>query len=100
MVSEKNKIKELKGFFSNIPNFLVKHFFITLFCLLILSLILSSILFSKYYLQKKDLEFQIQTLGLNEELFNDVLEEWQRREEVFKAVDFGQYLDFFRSTPD
>jgi len=96
MISKKNKIKKIKDFFPKIPGILVEHFFTTLFLLLILDLALTGVLFYKYYLQKKDLEFQIQTLGLNEELFNDVLEEWQRREEVFKAVDSKQYLDLFR----
>lgn len=97
MISKKNKIKNrIKDFFPKIPRILVEHFFTTLFFLLILDLALTGVLFYKYYLQKKDLEFQVQTLGLNEKLLNDVLEEWQKREEIFKAVDSKQYLDLFR----
>jgi hypothetical protein len=97
MISKKNKIKNrIKDFFPKIPRILVEHFFTTLFFLLILDLALTGVLLYKYYLQKKDLEFQVQILGLNEKLLNDVLEEWQKREEIFKAVDSKQYLDLFR----
>ena len=96
MISKKNKIKKIRDFFPKIPKILVERFFITLFFLLILDLILTGVLFYKYYLQKKDLEFQVQTLGLNEKLLDDVLEEWQKREEIFKAVDSKEYLDLFR----
>ena len=96
MISKKNKIKKIRDFLPKIPRILVQHFFITLFFLLILDLILTGVLFYKYYLQKKDLELQVQTLGLNEKLLNDILEEWQKREEIFKSVDSKQYLDLFR----
>lgn len=96
MIFKKNKIKKIKDFFPKIPRILVEHFFITLFFLLILDLILTGVLFYKYYLQKKDLEFQVQVLGLNEKLLDDVLEEWQKREEIFKVVDSKEYLDLFR----
>ncbi len=96
MIPKKNKIKKIKDFLLNIPKILVKHFFITLFFLLILDLILTGVLFYKYYLQKRDLEFQSQVFGLNEKLLNNVLEEWQEREETFKSVDSKQYLDLFR----
>lgn len=98
MIFKKNKVKKIKDFLPKIPKILVERFFITLFFLLILDLALTGILFYKYYLQKEDLEFQVQTLGLNEKLLNDVLEEWQEREEIFKSVDSKQYLDLFRST--
>jgi hypothetical protein len=96
MIPKKNKIKKVKDFLSNIPKILVGHFFMTLFFLLILDLILTGVLFYKYYLQKEDLEFQSQVFGLNERLLNNVLEEWQEREEIFKSVDSKQYLDLFR----
>jgi len=96
MIAKKNKIKKIKDLLSKIPRILVEHFFTTLFFILILDLILTGVLFYKYYLQKKDLEFQVQVLGLNEKLLNDVLEEWQRREEIFKVVDSKEYLDLFR----
>ena len=96
MISKKSKIKKVKDFLLNIPKILVQHFFRTLFFLLILDLILTGVLFYKYYLQKEDLEFQSQVFGLNERLLNNVLEEWQEREEIFKSVDSKQYLDLFR----
>jgi len=97
MIAKKDKIKNrIKDFLPKIPRILVEHFFITLFFLLILDLALTVIIFYKYYLQKKDLELQVQALGLNEKLLNDVLEEWQEREEIFKAVDSKKYLDLFR----
>ena len=96
MIPKKNKIKKIRDFLPKIPRILVQHFFVTLFFLLILDLILTGVLFYKYYLQKKDLELQVQTLGLNEKLLNDILEEWQKREEIFKSVDSKQYLDLFR----
>jgi len=96
MIPKKNKIKKIRDFLPKIPRILVQHFFITLFFLLILDLILTGVLFYKYYLQEKDLELQVQTLGLNEKLLNDILEEWQKREEIFKSVDSKQYLDLFR----
>lgn len=96
MIFKKNKIKKIKDFFPKIPKILVEHFFVTLLCFLILDLILTGVLFYKYYLQKKDLEFQVQILKLNERIFDDVLEELQRREEIFKAVDSKEYLDLFR----
>jgi len=96
MIPKKNKIKKIRDFLPKIPRILVQRFFITLFFLLILDLILTGVLFYKYYLQEKDLELQVQTLGLNEKLLNDILEEWQKREEIFKSVDSKQYLDLFR----
>lgn len=96
MISKESKIKKVKDFLLNIPKILVQHLFMTLFFLLILDLILTGVLFYKYYLQKEDLEFQSQVFGLNERLLNNVLEEWQEREEIFKSVDSKQYLDLFR----
>jgi len=96
MIFKKNKIKKIKDFLPKIPRILVERFFITLFFLLILDLIIMGVLFYKYYLQEKDLEFQVQVLGLNEKLLDGVLEKWQEREEIFKSVDSKQYLDLFR----
>ena len=96
MTFQKNKIKKIKGFFLKIPRILVEHFFITLLFVLILDLAITGVLFYKYYLQKKNLELQVQILGLNEKLLDNLLEEWQEREEIFKAADSKQYLDLFR----
>ena len=91
-----NKIKKNIRFSSKIFNILRNHLFLIFLLLLLLDSILIGYLFFKYSIQEENISFQDFSVGLNQEVLNNVLEEQKERKESFEAVDFNQYLDLFR----
>jgi hypothetical protein len=61
----------------------------------LLSLLITFFLFQKYYLQIKDKEFKEYTPSLNEQVLEDILEEWQERERILEGVENKKYPELF-----
>ena len=91
-----NKSKEIIRFFSKILNIFANHLFLIFLLLLLLDSILIGYLFFKYSIQENDISFQDYSVGLNQEVLNNVLKEWGEREKLFEMADFNKYLDLFR----
>lgn len=91
-----NKIEEIKRFFPKILDIFANHLFLIFLLLLLLSSILIGYLFFKYSIQENDIFFQDYSVGLNQEVLNNVLKEWGQREKLFEMADSDKYLDLFR----
>ena len=91
-----NKIKNVKRFFSKILDTFANHLFLIFLLLLLLDSILIGYLFFKYSTQEDVLFFQGYSVGLDQEVFNNVSREWGDREKLFEMVDPNKYLDLFR----
>jgi len=91
-----NKIKKNIRFFSNFFDILRNHLFLIFLLLLLLDSILIGYLFFKYSVQEDNISFQDFSVGLDQEILNNVLEEQKERKESFEVVDFNEYLDLFR----
>jgi len=91
-----NKIKKNTRFSSKIFDILRNHLFLIFLLLLLLDSILIGYLFFKYSIQEDDISFQDFSVGLNQEVLNNVLKEQKERKESFEVVDFNEYLDLFR----
>ena len=91
-----SKTREIIRFFSKIFDIFANHLFLIFLLLLLLDSILIGYLFFKYSIQENDIFFQDYSVGLNQEVLNNVLREWGEREELFEMVDSNKYLDLFR----
>ena len=91
-----NKIKKNIRFFSKFFDILRNHLFLIFLLLLLLDSILIGYLFFKYSVQEDNISFQDFSVGLDQEILNNVLEVQKEREESFEVVDFNEYLDLFR----
>jgi hypothetical protein len=91
-----NKIEGIKRYFSKTLGIFANHLFLIFLLLLLLDSVLIGYLFFKYSVQEDNIPFQGYTVGLNQEVLNNVLEEWGDREKLFEMVDSNKYLDLFR----
>ena len=91
-----NKTKDIKRFFSKILNTFANHLFLIFLLLLLLDSILIGYLFFKYSTQEDILSFPSYSVGLDQEVLNNVLREWGDRENLFEMVNPNKYLDLFR----
>jgi hypothetical protein len=91
----KKTIKSIKEKFAYLPDVLVKKIGFLLLFLFLLSLLITFFLFQKYYLQIKDKEFKEHTPSLNEQVLEDILEEWQKRERTLEGFENKNYPELF-----
>jgi len=91
-----NKIKKNIRFFPKFFDILRNHLFLIFLLLLLLDSILIGYLFFKYSIQEDNISFQDFSVGLDQEILNNVLDEQKERKESFEVVDFNEYLDLFR----
>jgi len=91
-----NKIKKNIRVFPKIFDILRNHLFLIFLLLLLLDSILIGYLFFKYSVQEDNISFQDFSVGLDQEILNNVLEEQEERKESFEIIDFNEYLDLFR----
>jgi len=92
-----DKIKKTIKFLSNILDIFTHHLFLIFLLLLLLDSILIGYLFFKYSIQdNNNVSFQYYSIGLNQEVLDNVLEEWREREQLFEMVNPDKYLDLFR----
>jgi len=95
------KIKRFKEFFQKIFWKIGENLF-PFFCLLIIiALIFGSSIFYQYAFLAEKREPQVieRPLQFKEELFQKILEEWERRQEEFEKAEFKEHRDLFRVPP-
>lgn len=95
----KIKIEKVKNFLKRLPKLLAVHPFATFLVLLAVDLILSSFIFYKYVFLIERLEVQNfgNILKFDEATYQEVLNEWQQREEALKDIDSKIYPNPFES---
>jgi len=91
-----NKIKKNIKIFSKFFDILRNHLFLIFLLLLLLDSILIGYLFFKYSVQEDNISFQDFSVGLDQEILNNVLEVQKERQESFEVINFNEYLDLFR----
>lgn len=91
------KFKEIKIFLKKLPKKLAKKAFFTFLGLFLLSLIFSGFVFYSYSIvpKKKILESAKTGLEFKSEIYQEILQIWQNKEEQFEQTDVKQYPDLF-----
>jgi len=74
-----------------------EHAFWACLILIFLALLLGGFMFYKYYILIKRAEPEIKEVPLQfkEDLYQNILSEWQERGERFESADFKEYPDLF-----
>ena len=93
------KIKKAKKILEKLSWFLAEHAFLTCLVLFFISLIFGAFLFYKYSIlaqRAKPGELN-RTFLLKEDVYQEVLNVWQKEEEKFQEADFKEYPDLFIS---
>lgn len=95
------KINKIKEFLIEALNFAASHLFFALLFLIFLSLILGASVFYKYSIlsQKIEPESVVGAIKFRTDIYQKILDEWQNREEEFKAAKTRQYPDPFKPSP-
>ena len=77
---------------------IAKHAFSVFLFLFFLSLILGGILFYKYgvLVQRTEQDFEVALPNFKEDLYRDILEEWQLRRQIFEGAENKEYPNPFR----
>ena len=77
---------------------ITKHAFLVFLFLFFLSFILGGILFYKYgvLVQQAEQDFKVALPNFKEDLYRDILEEWQIRREIFEGAENKEYPNPFR----
>jgi hypothetical protein len=95
-ISPKKFIKTIKA----LPKKLAKHSFLTFFIFLSLDFILIGFIFYKYVIliEKTKVEALKIPLKFNHLNYQEVLDQWERRQENLEKIDSKQYINPFRET--
>lgn len=93
-------LNKIKVFLKKLPRTLGERAFLTFFGLLFLSLLFGEFLFYYYdvSIQKQGTEAQFKPERFKEEVFNNVLKEWEEREKRFKGAEAKEYSNPFQKT--
>lgn len=93
-INPKKLIKNLK----KLPKTLAKHSFSTFFMLLLLSFILGGIVFYKYVIliEKTKVETLRTPLRFDHANYQEVLNQWEKRQKNLEKIDFKQYINPFQ----
>ncbi|PIR71898.1 MAG: hypothetical protein COU42_03105 [Candidatus Nealsonbacteria bacterium CG10_big_fil_rev_8_21_14_0_10_36_24] len=94
----KIKTKKAKNFLGKLPWFLAEHAFLTCLVLFFVSLIFGTLLFYKYNIlaQRVKPGELSQSFLLKEDVYQEVLNVWQKEEEKFQEADFREYPNPFQ----
>jgi hypothetical protein len=97
----KPKIKDIKKYLKKIVWSVGKHSFIAFLLLFLLALILGGFVFYQYSFlaEKSEPQTAIQPLEFKESLYQEILEEWNERQDNFGGAEGKEYPDLFRSLP-
>ncbi len=92
------KLKKVKEIFKRLPKTLGKNIFLTFLGLLLISLIFSGFIFYKYNIlvEGEKPEITEQSLKFKENIYQTILNEWQKRNERFSGADLKEYSDPFK----
>ena len=89
--------KKIEKSFRNIPLFLAKRAFLV-FVVFVLFVILLSLLLSYLYLwsvEKKEIAISPKKVTIDQEIFEEFLEHYKKREERFRNALEENYIDIF-----
>ena len=91
------KSKQIKSFIKKLPKKLAEKAFLTFLGLFVLSLIFGGLIFYKYSIipQPEPIEEGEAGLRFKSELYQEILEVWQNKEELFEKTIIKQYLNLF-----
>jgi hypothetical protein len=91
------KLKDIKSFLGKIPITLGKNAFLVFLALFLLSLAFGAFIFYRHHaiIEQETLEAGEKQLQFKTELYNTILETWQKREERFKKTDSKIYPNPF-----
>ena len=91
------RFKEIKIFLKKLPKKLAKKAFLTFLGLFVLSLIFGGFIFYKYSIipRSEPVESTKVELEFKSELYQEILEIWQNKEEQFEKTATKQYLNLF-----
>jgi hypothetical protein len=100
MFSFKNQnkkiVKNIEKISSSLPDLLVKRFSFFFLFIFLLTFFISVFLFRTYYLRVKDEEFKEYTSGLNEQVLDDIISEWKKREDILEQIQDKDYPELFK----
>jgi len=93
----KINIKKTKKIIRVIPKILAKHSFLTFFCFLFIALTLGGIVFYKYIvlIEENEIDDFKEFLVFRKEIYQEVLDYWQKREENFEQANSKQFISPF-----
>ncbi|MGB2762353.1 MAG: hypothetical protein WBC21_02325 [Minisyncoccales bacterium] len=94
----KIKIEKWEKFFKKLPRNLAENAFRSFMILVCLALIFGSVLFYKYSVlaEKKEPEVFKKPIEFKENIFENILKEWEEREVKFNAADTKEYPDLLK----
>ena len=99
-LSVRINFRRLKSFFDAIPLSLAKHSFAVTMVFFLVALIIGGFVYYQYFflIQKKELNSARQPLRFEEKIFQELIVEKQKREDVFREIESKNYPDLFRSS--
>ena len=92
------KLKKITDIFEKLPEFLDKRAFLFFLAFLLISLILGSFLFYKYsiLIDKEIPENVVETIKFDKELYQEILEIRQKKEQQFEKTNSKEYPSLFK----
>ncbi|MFH1643054.1 MAG: hypothetical protein ABH967_00205 [Patescibacteria group bacterium] len=89
---------KIKNFLLRLPRTLAFSAFKTFLFLIVIFIALSALFAYKYIIlvQKEEVEPAEKILDFNQNVYQDVLDIWNEREERFNKIDIEKYYDSFR----
>lgn len=97
-MARKIKINKIKDVLDKIPWLIAEHAFLASLLLFLITLAMGGFLFYKYIIlleQELQSEQADETFLLREDIYQQVLERWQKDEEKFQQADSKQYPNPF-----
>lgn len=97
-LSKKIKLVQIKEFLKRLPWLAAERAFLAFLILFFLSLIIGGVLFYKYKVLALEREpvIQSEAARFREDLYQGILEKWQKRDERFEAASSKEYPDPFQ----
>ncbi len=96
----KIKIERIKNLFKKLPKTLALHPFLSFWGLLSIALILGGFVFYRYSIlaEKLEIETARELLKFKQETYQEVINQWQQREESLENINSKQYINPFQMT--
>jgi hypothetical protein len=97
----KEKIKKIKVFFKRTLWMLAEKSFLLSLFLILLSFIIGGTIFYKYYIlaMREEPQASESSLKLKNQAYEDIINEWEKRQKEFNGADLKNYPDPFWIPP-
>jgi len=94
----KGDLEKIKSKLSKFCLFSAEHSFLSILILISIALLMGGWLFYQYSILAQKAEPQVtgQTIQFKENLYQEILDQWQIRQDSLEAADEKEYLDIFR----